>query len=74
MDAIIIFGTIPTLWPLWKIFSGKCIIRPRKIVLYERIQNPLDYENGPEALQLTDWRANRTPGPATRLLEELDGM
>lgn len=74
MDAIIIFGTIPTLWPLLKIFSGKCIIRSRNITLYEQIQNDLDHEDGAEGFQLSDERPHRIAGPATRLLEEVDGM
>lgn len=74
MDAIIVFGTIPTLWPLLRLFSGKCVIRPGKVAPYERIQNTLDYEDGAEPFQLSDRRRNRTPGPATRVLEELDSM
>lgn len=74
MDAIIIFGTIPTLWPLLKVFSGKCIFRPRKIARYEQFQYAPDCEDRGEALHLSGWRPNRKSGPATRLLEEVDGM
>lgn len=74
MDAIIIFGTIPTLWPLLKVFACKCIFRPRKIGRYEQIQYSPDCEDRGEALRLSGWSPNRKPGPATRLLEEADGM
>jgi hypothetical protein len=74
MDAVIIFGTIPTLWPLLKIFSGKCVIRSRNFAQYEQVPNALDHEDGAEAFQLTDERPNRIAGPATRLLQEVDGM
>lgn len=74
MDAIIIFGTIPTLWPLLKVFSGNCITRSKNLALYEQIQNGPDDEYEAEAFQLGDLRPNRRAGPVTRLLEEVDGM
>lgn len=74
MDAIIIFGTIPTLWPLLKVFSGKCIFRPRNVARYEQIRYAPDCEDRGDALHLSGWMQNRKSGPATRLLEEVDGM
>lgn len=74
MDAIIIFGTIPTLWPLLKVFFGNCITRSNNHALYEQIQKEPDDEYEAEAFQLVDRVSNRRAGPVTRLLEEVDGM
>ncbi|KAI3390431.1 hypothetical protein diail_9653, partial [Diaporthe ilicicola] len=56
-----------------KVFSGNCITRSRNLALCEQIQSAPDDENEAEAFQLADRRHHRS-GPATRLLEEVDGM
>lgn len=74
MDAIIICGTIPTLWPLMKMCSGKFVSSSRNFARYDDVQSPPDAEYGTEAFQLSDERPKRKAGPATRALEELDNM
>lgn len=74
MDAIIIFGTIPTLWPLKKVFSGKLSRGSGIQGAQDNVTSIHDHLYGIEAYQLLDQRKPRKAGPATRALEELDNM
>lgn len=67
MDAVIICGTIPTLWPLKKMLSSKFRSSSKDFAPYQNIQNAPDEEYGTDAI-------HRKAGPATRALEELDNM
>lgn len=73
MDAIIIFGTIPTLWPLTRSFSGKRS-GSDEFGPYQNATRASDHPNGTEAYRLSDRKKSRKTGPATRALEELDDM
>lgn len=74
MDAIIIFGTIPTLWPLKKVFSGKLSRGSGNQGAFNNATSIHDHPYGTEAYELIDQRKPRKMGPATRALEELDNM
>lgn len=74
MDAVIICGTIPTLWPLMKMASSKFMSSSKDFAPYDNIRNAPDEEYGTEPFQLSDERPKRKAGPATRALEELDNM
>lgn len=74
MDAIIIFGAIPTLWPLKKVFSGKLSRGSGDQGAHDNATSIHDHPYGTEAYQLLDQRKPRKMGPATRALEELDDM
>lgn len=74
MDTIIIAGTIPTLWPLMRLFSGNIIKSLRNFAFDGDVQIVPDEEHRMGVPQLSDERPNRKAGPATRELEELDNM
>lgn len=74
MDAVIVFGTIPTLWPLKKVFTGKFSRGSGNQGAYDNATSLQDHPYGTEAYELLDQRRPRKAGPATRALEEVDAM
>ncbi|KAI1078791.1 hypothetical protein F5B20DRAFT_581826 [Whalleya microplaca] len=70
MDVIIIFGTIPALWPIFKVVSRNGRINRRG---YEPYDNSL--EENPDSsnpFPLSKSRPDRKAGPVTRALKEFD--
>lgn len=75
MDSVIIFGTIPTLWPLKRVLADKfheCSTCSNQRA-YNDTTNTGDDPYGSDAYELLEQRPRRA-GPATRALEELDNM
>lgn len=74
MDAILIFGTVPTLWPLKNVFSGRFSRGSGNQGAYNNATSTQDHPHGTEAYRLLDQGRAHKGGPATRALEELDNM
>ncbi|ETS73454.1 hypothetical protein PFICI_14400 [Pestalotiopsis fici W106-1] len=75
MDVIIIFGNIPTLWPMFRWAANKVKSRSRGMShgVYQNTSSHPDIMDGVDAFELRD-TSGKGSGPATRALEELDNM
>ncbi|KAI1810419.1 hypothetical protein GGS20DRAFT_567629 [Poronia punctata] len=72
MDLIIIFGTIPTLWPLIRRFVGKNKDSQYESDPYRNAHQSPDHPSGTEAYQLSSNKS--VAGEFTRALREVDDM
>lgn len=85
MDAIIIFGNVPTLWPLFRWIAGRVQSMSGgtgddSYNVYQNASNNLNTIGGSEAFALKDVsnkskdRGGKVSGPTTRALQDLDDM
>ena len=73
MDAIIIVGTIPTLWPVLRQIAGG-IGSGRGTWPYRNASDAPEQPGDSESHELSSSRKQLVGGPATRALREVDGM
>jgi hypothetical protein len=76
MDAIIIFGNIPTLWPFFRWCTGKIQSRSgaSSYGVYKNASSQPENGGGSEAFVLKGVSSNKRSGPTTRALQELDEL
>lgn len=75
MDAIIIAGTIPALWPVLKLFAKKTGSSGDSYGPYKNASTSSARPGGSESYRLPESRSKGTgPGPVTRALQEVDEL
>ncbi|KAK6858358.1 hypothetical protein PG995_006057 [Apiospora arundinis] len=75
MDAIIIAGTIPALWPILKMFAKKTGSSGESYGPYKNASASLARPGGSESYQLPESRGKGSgSGPMTRALQEVDEL